>query len=178
MSRSRSVLVAILALLSCGVATQAVVAQDDPPSPAEESSVAVPTIEEVEAQIKPLAEAQEADDLTDEDTIRLQLLRGALASLQAAATSKALGIEYNAKEAQAPVEFQAIRVELAEPPKTLTPQIPAPASLAKLDEALRSVQTEVDTARSRLLSCSGGVLSADPQWTRRRRPKMSNPDGA
>ena len=80
MHRSRSVLVAILALLSCGIATQAVVAQDDPLPWDSDTTVAVPTIEEVEAQIKPLAEAQEADDLTLEDTTRLQLLRGALVS--------------------------------------------------------------------------------------------------
>ncbi|MEE8459639.1 MAG: hypothetical protein V3S08_07185, partial [Phycisphaerales bacterium] len=150
MSRSRSVLVAIFVLLSCGIATQAVVAQDNRPSLPSESSVALPTIEEVEAQIKPLADAQEADDLTDEDTIRLQLLRAALASLQAAAKSRQLGLEYDAKETQAPLELQAIRAELARRPDAMTPQIPARASLADLDEALQSVQAEVDTARTRL----------------------------
>ncbi|TDJ58698.1 MAG: hypothetical protein E2O40_01195, partial [Planctomycetota bacterium] len=122
MSRSRSVLVAIFVLLSCGIATQTVAAQDDQPSLPSESLIAVPTIQEVEEEIKPLAAAQEADDLTDEDTTRLQLLRGALASLQAAAKSKQLGLEYDAKENQAPVELQAIRAELARPPGAMTPQ--------------------------------------------------------
>ena len=161
MNRSRSVLVAILALLSCGVATQAVVAQDEPPSSADETSAAIPTIEEVEEQIKPLAELQETDDLTDEDTTRLHLLRGALASLQQAAKSRQIGLEYDEKETQAPVELEAIRAELAKPPEVLTPQVPARASLADLDEALRSVQTDVDTARTQLREVEAILTSGE-----------------
>jgi len=150
MTRSRSVLAAILALLSCGIATQAVVAQDDPLPSDSETPVGLPTIEEVQRQIKLLEDRQEAEDLTDEDTTRLHLLRSAVASLQAAAKSKRTGLEYDAKEANAPVELKAIRAELARPPEVLTPEVPARASLSDLDEALRSVQTEGDSARSRL----------------------------
>ena len=110
----------------------------------------VPTIEEVEAQIKLLTDLQEADDLSDEGTTRLQLLGGALASLQQAAKSRQLGLEYEQMEAQAPVELQAIRAELAKPPSEAKPEIPAGASLADLEEALRTAQSDVDTARARL----------------------------
>ena len=150
MNRSRSVIVAILVLLSCGIATQAVVAQDDPLQSDSETAVGLPAIEEVERQIKLLADLQAEEDLTDEDTTRLQLLRSAVVSLQAAAKSKRVSLEYDEKDTNAPVEIEAIRRELAEPPEALTPEVPARASLSALEEALRSVQAEADTARSRL----------------------------
>ena len=148
MNRSRSVIVAILVLLSCGIATQAVVAQDDPLQSDSETAVGLPAIEEVERQIKLLADLQAEEDLTDEDTTRLQLLRSAVVSLQAAAKSKRVSLEYDEKDTNAPVEIEAIRRELAEPPEALTPEAPARPSSGRTSRPVSNSSTRKARRRS------------------------------
>ena len=148
MTRTRSVRIAILALALFGLAVQTGSrAQDNAAGQIGAGSL---SIEAVQAHITGLEQLQQAGDLSQEDTTRLQLYHGALASLQAAEQSAQLSREFDNEESQAPVELEAVRAELAETPAELSPQAPPGATLSTLEDALAAAEIDLSTARDRL----------------------------
>ena len=120
--------------------------QDTPPA---DAGVEV-SVEFAEERIADLVEIQEAGELSNEDQTRLQLYRGALESLRAAEVAQRVRAQFAEQGAQAPVEREAVRAELAVPPAELKPQVPPDATLADLEEALKAAHSELETARTRL----------------------------
>ena len=110
MTRPRRLGIAVLVLaLGWVMSPRGVVAQD-------EAVHAEPTLQEVQEHITRLEQLQEAGELADQDKTRLQLYRSALDSLQAATEAARLSAEFDRQETQAPVELEALRAQLAQPP--------------------------------------------------------------
>lgn len=150
MNRARSARLAILAVAMCGLAVPAGGRAQDNAAVAGQVDPGALTIEAVQAHITELEQLQQAGALGDEDTTRLQLYHGALASLQAAEQSAQLGREFDEEEAEAPVELEAVKARLAEPLTELMPSVPPDATLSMLEEALAAAEIDVNSARDRL----------------------------
>ncbi|MHC4218267.1 MAG: mechanosensitive ion channel domain-containing protein, partial [Planctomycetota bacterium] len=142
MTKSRTILGLAFACFLVGTGR----GQDAPP-PEDPDEL---TVEVVEGHISDLEALQEDGDLADEDRTRLQLYRGALDSLKAARESERLASLFEEQEAQAPVELESVKAELAQPPAELKPEVPPGAVLADLEELLKAALSELETARVRL----------------------------
>ena len=102
---------AILLITVCGLTVQTGGRAQDNAAAAGQLDPGTLAIEAVEARIAELEQLQLTGDLGDEDTTRLQLYHGALASLLAAEQSARISREFDDKESQAPVELEAVRAE-------------------------------------------------------------------
>ena len=154
---------ALLAPVVAGAqATPATAASSTQPADAAEPQPSL-TIDEVQLQ---LAQVQETPDLAEDvRTTVVGLYTQAIQQLEIAQQWSARSAEFDTERQRAPEALKAIQGELAAPPAPATPDVPADATRAELEQLKRQVQSDLEAEKKTL---SDWERERDRRTTRRK----------
>ncbi|UCG15634.1 MAG: mechanosensitive ion channel [Phycisphaerales bacterium] len=120
------------------------------PAAATQPAAPQPTLSLAQLQLQ-LKQVQDATDLAeDAKTAAVGLYTQAIQQLEIAEQWVAKAAEYEAERQKAPETLQAIQGELASPVGEPTPDVPAEATRADLEQRFRQVQSDLDAEKKAL----------------------------